>query len=72
MQFIFWLLCGVFGAPQMRTVVRVVNKDAETEYYFFVSYSIYYAMLLAMLLLNCFVDKEPTHYKYPRSDVMYK
>ncbi|KAI4461008.1 atp-binding cassette sub-family c [Holotrichia oblita] len=66
--FQFWILCAIFGAPQFRTEIREAQIAAPVPYYNYISYIIYYPIVLALLFLNCFADKQPRESKYPKSD----
>ncbi|KRT79870.1 ABC transporter ATP-binding protein [Oryctes borbonicus] len=66
--FQFWLLCAIFGAPQFRTEIREAQIATPEPYYDYISYIIYYPIVLLMLFLNCFADKPPTISKYRNSD----
>ncbi|CAH2076223.1 unnamed protein product, partial [Iphiclides podalirius] len=69
--FFFWLLLILAGLPQLRTEVMAHYKlaDDENVQYNFVSYMIYYPMILLMFVLNCFADLPPkdTPYKYEKN-----
>lgn len=68
--FIFWFLCCVCGIPQFRSEVRMAQSEAAMEnHYEYVSYMIYYPLVVAMLLLNCFGEGEPTIYPYRSASV---
>ncbi|KAH1017925.1 hypothetical protein HUJ05_008511 [Dendroctonus ponderosae] len=63
--FIFWFLCCICGIPQFRTEIRQVQSEAALEHHYeYVSYMIYYPLVVAMLLLNCFGEGEPNIYPY--------
>lgn len=38
----------------------------------FVTYMIYYPLVVAMFLLNCFADSEPTFSEYPAAEVSFQ
>lgn len=67
--FLFWGLASFFGAAQYRTEIRGAQKTEPDSYYQYVSYLIYYPMVLLMLLLNCFADRPPRITKYSKSQV---
>lgn len=58
-----------FGAAQYRTEIRGAQKSEPDPYYQYVSYMIYYPLVLLMLLLNCFADKPPRITKYSKPQV---
>ncbi|CAK1540433.1 unnamed protein product [Leptosia nina] len=70
-MFFFWLLLILAGIPQLRT--EITNHydlaDDENVQYNFVSYMIYYPMILLMFVLNCFADLPPrdSPYKYEKN-----
>ncbi|XP_049823779.1 multidrug resistance-associated protein 1 isoform X4 [Aethina tumida] len=66
LQFLFWLLLGLCGAVQFRTEIRQAQVQVPEPYYDYVSYLIYYPLVLIMLLLNCFADKSPKHTQYAK------
>ncbi|XP_068632707.1 multidrug resistance-associated protein 1 isoform X1 [Battus philenor] len=69
--FFFWLLLILAGLPQLRSeiVAHYQLMDDENVQYNFVSYMIYYPMILLMFLLNCFADLPPkdTPYKFEKN-----
>ncbi|XP_050310916.1 multidrug resistance-associated protein 1 isoform X2 [Anthonomus grandis grandis] len=66
--FIFWFLASLFGAPQFRTEIRKAQVTEDTySYYQYISYLIYYPLVILMFLLNCFVDQPPRYTKYPKT-----
>ncbi|CAK1601166.1 unnamed protein product [Parnassius mnemosyne] len=69
--FFFWLLLILAGLPQLRSEIVAHYKLAEDEnvQYNFVSYMIYYPMIILMFVLNCFADLPPkdTPYKYEKN-----
>ncbi|XP_060530036.1 multidrug resistance-associated protein 1-like isoform X5 [Cylas formicarius] len=66
--FLFWFLMALCGAPQFRTEIRHAQKDGVPEsYYAYISYLIYFPLILLMLLLNCFADQPPKITKYPKT-----
>ncbi|XP_018568578.1 multidrug resistance-associated protein 1 isoform X9 [Anoplophora glabripennis] len=68
--FLFWLLLGVCGAVQFRSEIRRAQRSEipPGSKYFYISYLIYYPLVLLMFLLNCFADKPPRESKYPKSE----
>ncbi|XP_063922502.1 multidrug resistance-associated protein 1 isoform X5 [Zophobas morio] len=66
LQFLFWLLTAVCGAVQFRTEVRGSKEDLPESQYAYISYLIYYPVVLIMLFLNCFADRPPRHSEYPK------
>ncbi|XP_045474208.1 multidrug resistance-associated protein 1 isoform X6 [Harmonia axyridis] len=69
LQFLFWLLLVVCGAFQLRTEIRVASdRDGYLiSYHEYIIYIVYYAVVLVIFILNCFVDQPPRVTKYPRS-----
>ncbi|XP_050673788.1 multidrug resistance-associated protein 1 isoform X2 [Leptidea sinapis] len=69
--FFFWLLLLLAGLPQLRSEVMLHYKKADDEnvQYNFISYMIYYPMVMVMFVLNCFADLPPrdTPYKYEKN-----
>ncbi|XP_057660508.1 multidrug resistance-associated protein 1 isoform X6 [Diorhabda carinulata] len=67
--FFFWFFLSIFGIPQFRTEIRRgINDDIPSDqHYFYVSYLIYYPLVVLMFLLNCFADSPPLERKYPQS-----
>ncbi|CAH0555481.1 unnamed protein product [Brassicogethes aeneus] len=68
LQFLFWLLLALCGAFQFRTEIWGAQQEIPDEYYGYVSYMIYYPLVLLMVLLNCFADQKPTKTEYPPSN----
>lgn len=72
--FFFWLLLILAGLPQFRS--EIINYQQLTEdenvQYNFVSYMIYYPMILLMFILNCFADLPPrdSPYKFVKVTVV--
>ncbi|XP_074036465.1 multidrug-Resistance like Protein 1 isoform X3 [Leptinotarsa decemlineata] len=66
--FLFWFLMAICGAPQYRTEIRGAqrNEIPLESYYFYISYLIYYPLVVLMFLLNCFADQAPRFTKYPK------
>ncbi|KAL1498078.1 hypothetical protein ABEB36_008934 [Hypothenemus hampei] len=66
--FLFWLLLSICGAPQFRTELRTSHKeDVSNTYHQYISYLIYYPLVLLIFLLNCFADQPPRFTKYPKT-----
>ncbi|XP_076266255.1 multidrug resistance-associated protein 1-like isoform X2 [Rhynchophorus ferrugineus] len=66
--FLFWFLLSLFGAAQFRSEILNARKaDGPESYYSYVSYLIYYPLVILMFLLNCFADRPPTITKYPKT-----
>ncbi|XP_069356357.1 multidrug resistance-associated protein 1 isoform X3 [Maniola hyperantus] len=69
--FFFWLLLIFAGLPQLRSevIAHYTLKDDENVQYNFVSYMIYYSLILLMFILNCFADLPPrdTPYKFEKN-----
>ncbi|KAJ8673709.1 hypothetical protein QAD02_004971 [Eretmocerus hayati] len=63
----FWLLLSLCGVVQYRSLLRKNYSDSESSYQF-VSYMIYYPVILVMFLLNFFVDAEPKFSEYPPAE----
>ncbi|KAF5296657.1 hypothetical protein FQR65_LT10197 [Abscondita terminalis] len=66
-QFLFWFLLGLCASPQFRTEVLATQKQMPDLHYFYISYLIYFPLVLIMIILNAFADKAPTITKYPKS-----
>ncbi|XP_059046549.1 multidrug resistance-associated protein 1 isoform X1 [Achroia grisella] len=69
--FFFWLLLILAGLPQLRSEImrHYLMEDDETVKYNFVSYMVYYPLIVLMFILNCFADLPPkdTPYKYEKN-----
>ncbi|XP_018568582.1 multidrug resistance-associated protein 1-like [Anoplophora glabripennis] len=68
--FLFWLLLAVCGAVQFRSEIRSAQKgeippESNNSY---VTYMIYYPLVLLMFLLNCFADQRPRESIYPKTE----
>lgn len=61
---------AVFGAVQFRSEVRRAtdNPDYASNYYF-VSYMIYYPLVVIQFILHCFADKPPIFSEFPPAKV---
>ncbi|RZC38992.1 multidrug resistance-associated protein 1 [Asbolus verrucosus] len=66
LQFLFWLLMALCGAIQFRTEIRGSQEDIPESSYSYISYLIYYPIILVMLFLNCFADYPPRRSEYPK------
>ncbi|XP_055375696.1 multidrug resistance-associated protein 1 isoform X7 [Condylostylus longicornis] len=75
--FLFWFLLTVFSIPRCRTEVFAKQlRDKESSYpaaneyddYKYVTFMIFFACSIAMLILNCFGDQKPNQTKYPKSE----
>ncbi|XP_017881737.1 multidrug resistance-associated protein 1 isoform X2 [Ceratina calcarata] len=65
--FLFWFLLVVCGVVQYRSLLRLyINKGEVTSMYYFVSYMIYYPIVVLLFFLNFFVDAEPKYSEYPK------
>ncbi|XP_063235805.1 multidrug resistance-associated protein 1-like isoform X3 [Bacillus rossius redtenbacheri] len=63
--FLFWFLLSLCGVPQFRSELRALRDSANPELdRESVVYVIYYPLVLATLLLNCFGDSAPTVSEY--------
>ncbi|XP_043683574.1 multidrug resistance-associated protein 1 isoform X8 [Vespula pensylvanica] len=61
--FFFWFLLVLCGIVQFRSLLRQNSNEEPT--YLFVSYMIYYSLVISMFLLNFIVDAEPKYSEYP-------
>lgn len=64
--FFFWLLLILAGLPQLRSEIMSHNKldDDENVRYNFVSYVVYFTLIVIMFVLNCFADLPPKDTPY--------
>lgn len=73
--FFFWLLLILAGLPELRSriIVHYNLKDDENVQYNFVSYMVYYPLIVLMFILNCFADLPPNDspYKYEKVNFMF-
>lgn len=75
LQFSFWFILLVCGIPQLRTQIRwrlgryPLSDFAKYHEYNFISYIVFYALSIVVLILNCFADKAPLDKRYHKSDV---
>ncbi|XP_076672367.1 multidrug-Resistance like Protein 1 isoform X1 [Andrena cerasifolii] len=65
--FMFWFLLVLCGVVQYRSLLRLYIVKGENNYSF-VSYMIYYPIVVLSWLLNFLVDAEPTFSEYPKVD----
>ncbi|CAH0714288.1 unnamed protein product, partial [Brenthis ino] len=69
--FFFWVLLILAGIPQLRSEVLMHYRKTEDEnvQYNFVSYMIYFPLIVLMFILNCFADLPPrdTPYKFEKN-----
>nr|UEO57355.1 ABCC1 [Conogethes punctiferalis] len=69
--FFFWLLLILAGLPQLRSeiILHSEKEDDENVQYNFVSYMVYYPLIVLMFILNCFADLPPkdTPYQYEKN-----
>ncbi|XP_075224809.1 multidrug-Resistance like Protein 1 isoform X1 [Lycorma delicatula] len=64
--FLFWFLLAVSGIAQLRTeIANFIHEGIPSVLYPFVSYIIYYILVVILLLLNFFADAKPTFSEYP-------
>ncbi|KAJ8967485.1 hypothetical protein NQ314_002799 [Rhamnusium bicolor] len=72
LQFFFWFLLALCGGVQFRSEIRGAqrNEILPESKYSYVSYLIYYPLVLLMFLLNCLADQPPRESKYPKSETM--
>ncbi|CAH1990666.1 unnamed protein product [Acanthoscelides obtectus] len=68
--FMFWFLLALFGSIQFRTEIRAVqSRELEgRDHYEYISYMVYYPLVLLQLLLNCFADKKPLEMKLTKPE----
>uniref|UniRef100_V5I844 ABC-type glutathione-S-conjugate transporter n=1 Tax=Anoplophora glabripennis TaxID=217634 RepID=V5I844_ANOGL len=68
--FLFWLLLAICGAVQFRSEIRSAQRGEipPESNNFYVTYMIYYPLVLLMFLLNCFADKPPRESVYPKTE----
>ncbi|XP_076766694.1 multidrug-Resistance like Protein 1 isoform X1 [Xylocopa sonorina] len=63
--FLFWFLLALCGVIQYRSLLRLYIKEGKVTYEF-VSYMIYYPIVVLLFLLNFLVDAEPAYSEYPK------
>ncbi|CAI6345192.1 unnamed protein product [Macrosiphum euphorbiae] len=62
--FLFWLFLAFFGMVQYRTELRLVSYDVSFHNYPFISYMVYYPIILIEFVLSFFADAEPRKLDY--------
>lgn len=64
--FIFWVLLVIFASPQLRWEIQNLNGDNQTTWteFQFINYITYFTLIVIMMLLNCFPDKQPRSTTY--------
>lgn len=67
--FTFWLLCAICGIPQLRTEIRQAEEREPSPFFPYVSYLIYYPLVIIILFLNCWADKPPKTSFYLKKQV---
>ncbi|XP_050561843.1 multidrug resistance-associated protein 1 isoform X2 [Spodoptera frugiperda] len=69
--FFFWLLLILAGLPQLQSQIKAHANipDDENVKYNFVSYMVYFPLIVIMFILNCFADLPPkdSPYKYEKN-----
>ncbi|XP_014222078.1 multidrug resistance-associated protein 1 isoform X3 [Trichogramma pretiosum] len=60
----FWFFLSLCGIVQCRSLLRKDSSEIESMYEF-VSYMIYFPIVILLFLLNFLVDSEPLYSKYP-------
>ncbi|XP_077285787.1 multidrug resistance-associated protein 1-like [Arctopsyche grandis] len=70
LQFLFWILLFLCSIPQLSSEIRkyIDEKYLECSIYPFVSYIIYFFMVLIIFILNCFVDVSPSESLHPKQE----
>lgn len=63
--FLFWLSLVFFGIIQYRTEIRLAFSGSAIKKYPFISYMIYYPLVLVQFVLNFFADADPRLSDYP-------
>lgn len=66
--YLFWFILLIFSIPQYRTEIA---KNSDEASYSFISYMIYFPLVLFIFLLNCFADTEPLESPYPKKKVYF-
>lgn len=68
--FFFWIFLILAGLPELQTEIKAHYNlsDDENVQYNFVSYMVYYPLIILMFILNCFADLPPkdSPYKYEK------
>ncbi|XP_049833464.1 multidrug resistance-associated protein 1-like [Schistocerca gregaria] len=62
--FLFWLLLAICGAVQYRAQITLSYENTFEPAFSFISYMIYYPLILVMLALSCFADAAPRSSEY--------
>ncbi|XP_066599372.1 multidrug resistance-associated protein 1 isoform X2 [Prorops nasuta] len=62
--FLFWFFLVICGVVQYRSLIRASWNGAPSNYSF-ISYMVYYPVVVILFLLNFFVDAEPKFSEYP-------
>ncbi|KAF5296656.1 hypothetical protein FQR65_LT10196 [Abscondita terminalis] len=62
-QFLFWFLSVICGAPQFRTQILDLQNSLD-NYHNYIGYFIVFPLQVVLLLLNCFADKSATRSGY--------
>ncbi|XP_049764041.1 multidrug resistance-associated protein 1 isoform X1 [Schistocerca cancellata] len=63
--FLFWLLLAICGAVQYRAQIALTYENTFEPAFSFISYMIYYPLILVILVLSCFADAAPRFSEYP-------
>eukprot|EP00102_Acyrthosiphon_pisum_P020986 XP_016658196.1 PREDICTED: multidrug resistance-associated protein 1 isoform X2 [Acyrthosiphon pisum] len=63
--FLFWLSLAFCGMIQYRTEIRLAFSDVPLQKYQFISYMVYYPLVLIQFILNFFADADPRLSDYP-------
>lgn len=71
LQFVFWLLCAICGIPQIRTEIRQAQEEEPSPFFPYISYLIYYPLVVIMLFLNCWADRPPRVSFYSKKQVSF-
>ncbi|XP_076389766.1 multidrug-Resistance like Protein 1 isoform X2 [Megachile rotundata] len=65
--FLFWFLLALCGLVQYRSIIRSYIIKGQVTYPF-ISYMIYYPIVVLLFFLNFLVDAEPKYSEYPKVD----
>lgn len=63
--FLFWCFLALCGAVQFHYELTDTNTEQEDRVFPFVTYMMYYPLVLGMLILNCYADASPRFSEYP-------
>ncbi|VVC43741.1 Hypothetical protein CINCED_3A019450 [Cinara cedri] len=63
--FLFWLSLAFCGIIQYRSEIRFALSDKPLEKYQFISYMVYYPLVLIQFVLSFFADSDPRLSDYP-------